>query len=129
MTAHVDALEVVVRDTADPQLNASGAKKAARAPWYAFPPDLVTICTMPPSPVAILRLERTGFDLNFLDEGEIDTGAQRTINRAVHAQATVAGIGDVYAVGDVLVFETGRATDRRISGTRTTASSTTPGAV
>ena len=71
--------------------------------------------------VTILRFEVTRLDLNLLDEREVDASAERTINWAVYADTAVPGVGDIYAVGNILIFQAAGAPDRGVSCARTSA--------
>ena len=41
--------------------------------------------------LAVLGLKRAGLDLNFLDESQIDAGAEGSVDRAADSEATVSG--------------------------------------
>src|ERR1700748_845122 len=59
----------------------------------------------------ILRLVGGGLHLNFLDAGEIDACAQRSIDRAEYTEAAVARVVEHDAIHEVEILKTGRAPD------------------
>ena len=71
--------------------------------------------------LAILRFETTGLDLYFLDEGQVQAAAERSINSRPHANAAESGVIDRDAVCDIKIFKSRRARDRRILNSRPTA--------
>src|SRR5258707_15290093 len=64
--------------------------------------------------VAVLRLKPARLDLNFLHEGEVDTGSERAVDAGPHADSTEGRIVNGNAIGDVQVFKTGGTGDRGV---------------
>src|ERR1700678_2504059 len=127
-STQVHALEVIVR-VAPRRAHATWCKKGRQgavirgSTRFGYDLDDAAVA------VTILRFEVTRLDLNLLDECEVDASTERTIDRAVYADAAVPGIGDIYAVSNILIFQTAGATDRWVSCAGTSAISDTGGGV
>src|SRR5260370_39192913 len=55
--------------------------------------------------LAVLRLVATCFHIDFLDKGEIDAGSQGAVISRENPNAAKSAIGDVDAIGHVLIFQ------------------------
>src|SRR6266481_2034993 len=55
--------------------------------------------------LAVLRLVATCFHIDFLDKGEIDAGSQCAVISRENPNATKSAIGDIDAIGHVLIFQ------------------------
>src|SRR5271165_781346 len=58
------------------------------------------------SRLAVLRLIPAGLDFNFLNKGQVDTGAERTVGTREDSQAAEGRVGNVHTISNILVLET-----------------------
>src|ERR1035438_6371113 len=68
--------------------------------------------------LAELRREAVRLYIHFLDEREVDAGAQRPVIRVEGAEAAIRLVSDGNAINDVQVLEAGGTANRGISGAR-----------
>src|SRR5450759_210504 len=75
--------------------------------------------------LTVLRLKRGGLNVNFLNERQIDAAADRPLAASEYTQSAEGAVGNVHAVSNIEVFQTGSAGNGRVRTTGATAISRT----
>ena len=107
----------VIESRGSPSRSHIGCKRAMELRATGLSDDLEDAAIY----ATILWFVGGGFHLDFLDEGEIDTCAQRSIDRAEYTEAAVAGVVEHDAIHQVEILKTSRAPDGGVRVARATA--------
>src|SRR5437588_10673181 len=68
--------------------------------------------------LAVLRLVATFFHIDFLDKGKIDAGSERAVISRENSNTAKSAIGDIDAIGHVLIFQPTAPRNGRVGRTR-----------